>query len=123
MIKNKSQIESQSDPGFRARVAIYTGPYQDELLTDYTVNLSSSGLFIATDRILPVDDPLRVQFKLPKIDRIITCNTKVAWVNCPPPLKKASLSPEMGIQFLDLSREDMHVIMNFIGKDELIPTW
>jgi len=117
------QIKRQADPRFHARIAIYNGPYQDKLLSGYTVNVGSGGLFIETATILAVDTMLMVQFKLPGMERIITCNTRVAWTNCPPALKKPALPPGMGIQFIDLSLEDMHAIRAFIDKGELIPTW
>jgi Tfp pilus assembly protein PilZ len=64
-----------------------------------------------------------VKFKLPNNDNVITCNTRVAWINEPGELKKPSLPPGMGIQFLDLSLDDMHAIRAFIEKGGLVPTW
>jgi len=123
MSEIEPHIKRQLDPRFLARIAIYGGPYQDRLLSGYTVNVGSGGLFIETATILAVDTMLTVQFKLPDMDRIISCNTRVAWTNCPPSLRKPALPPGMGIQFIDLSLEDMHAIRAFIDKGELVPTW
>ena len=119
------QVHSESlpDPRYHARIAIFSGTEQKLLFTDYTVNLSSGGLFIETAKILPVDTQLIVKFKLPNKDNVISCNTRVAWINEPGELKKPSLPPGMGIQFLDLSLDDMHVIRAFIEKVGLVPTW
>lgn len=123
MPDNHPHIDRQSDPRYLARIAIFNGPYQRDLVTDYTVNISSGGVFIETNKILRVDTPLVVKFKLPDIDRIISCNSRVAWTNEPGSLKKPTLPPGMGIQFLDLTQEDLHAILVFIDKGELVATW
>lgn len=116
-------IARQSDPRFLARIAIFSGPYQKEVVSNYTVNLSSGGLFIETINIMPLNTMLMIKFKLPHKDTVIACKSRVAWtneVNCP---KKTSLPPGMGIQFIDLSLDDMNAIRLFIDKGELVPTW
>jgi len=123
MIVNQTHIERRSDPRYLARIAIFNGPYQKELVTDYSVNMSTGGLFIETQKILPIDTQLMVKFKLPDKESIITCKSRVAWTNEPPLLKKPSLPPGMGIQFVDLSLDDMHAIRQFLDKGELLPTW
>ena len=123
MIVHQTHIERRSDPRYLARIAIFNGPYQKELVTDYTVNVSTGGLFIETPQILPVNTQLLVKFKLPDMDSVITCKSRVAWTNEPPVFKKPSLPPGMGIQFIDLSLDDMHAIRIFLDKGELLPTW
>jgi uncharacterized protein (TIGR02266 family) len=123
MQEKQKHIERATDPRAFARIALFNGPYQKKVLTDYTVNVSMGGLFIETNHILPVDTELLVKFKLPNIDRIISCKSRVAWVNGADSLKKENLPSGMGIQFLDLPQEDMHAVRIFIDKGELIPTW
>jgi len=123
MTEKQAHIERLSDPRFLARIAIFNGPSQKELMTDYSVNVSSGGLFIETVKILPVDTQLVVKFKLPGMDNVITCKSRVAWVNEPGALKKPALPQGMGLQFLDLSLDDMHAIRLFIDQGELVPTW
>ena len=77
-------IERRSDPRFLARIAIYAGRDQEELLSGYTVNVGSGGLFIETNATLPIGTSLLLQFKLPGMDRIIACNSRVAWTNSLP---------------------------------------
>ena len=74
--------------------------------TDYSVDMSTGGVFLATDTILPVDTPLVIKFKLPGTDAIIVCDSRVAWTNEPGNLKKSSLPPGMGIQFNELYLEN-----------------
>lgn len=75
-------------------------------LTFYSVDMSGGGLFLETDTMRPVDTPLVIKFKLPGTDAVIVCNSRVAWINEPGDIKKSSLPPGMGIQFLDLSLEN-----------------
>lgn len=113
----------QTDPRYKARIAIYNGPYQKELLKNYSVNLSAGGLFIETLKILPVDTELLLKFKLPDVDTVISCNARVAWTNDPDALKKISLPPGMGLQFINISLDDLHFIRAFLDKGDFVPTW
>ena len=117
------QIEERTDPRFTARIAIFNGPDQRKLISNYSVNMSTGGLFIETDSILPVDTLLAVKFKLPGNDSIIGCNARVAWINEPGKLIKPSLPPGMGLQFIGLSLESLHIIREYLNKGEFTPTW
>lgn len=123
MSEKQEYSERRTDPRFLARIAIFNGPYQKEVVTNYTVNVSSGGLFVETAKILPVDTMLLVKFKLPDMDTVIVSKSRVAWTNEPDCPKKPALPSGMGIQFLDLSLDDMHAIRLFIDKGELVPTW
>jgi uncharacterized protein (TIGR02266 family) len=123
MPETVAQSNERPDPRFLARIAIFNGPYQKELVTNYSVNVSSGGLFIETVKILPVDTLLLVKFKLPNMETVIVSKSRVAWINEPDSPKKPTLPPGMGIQFLDLSLDDMHAIRLFLDKGELVPTW
>jgi uncharacterized protein (TIGR02266 family) len=107
----------------KIRLAIYNGPDQQQLMTNYSVNMSSGGLFIETENIRSVDTPLVIKFKLPDTGRIITSKARVAWINEPGNLKKYSLPPGMGIQFIDLSLENLQAIRNFLRICEIKPVW
>jgi uncharacterized protein (TIGR02266 family) len=123
MTECTEQIEKKPDPRFRARIAIFHDLDQSKLISNYSVNLNTGGVFIETDTILPVDTLLLVKFKLPDIDAIIACNARVAWTNEPGHLKKFSFPPGMGLQFLDLSLDNMHIIRDYLNKGDLVPTW
>ncbi|GAB4301777.1 MAG: hypothetical protein Kow0090_17310 [Myxococcota bacterium] len=43
----------------------------DEFCTDYTQDISGGGLFIRTNRPLPVGTKLRIHFMLPGVDELI----------------------------------------------------
>jgi uncharacterized protein (TIGR02266 family) len=111
------------EPRREVRLTIYYSSEQQKLVRDYAVNISTGGLFIETTNVLPVDTPLVVVFALPARDILITCNTRVAWTNEPGSLKKLSLPPGMGLQFLDLPLETMYLIREFLSRGEVIPFW
>lgn len=124
MSRTTEQIEQRSEPRHNARLAIYYFTNeQQNLMTNYSVNISSGGVFIETANILPVDTSLIVKFKLPDTDPVIMCNARVAWTNEPESLSKSNLPPGMGLQFLDLSLENLHIIREFLHKGDLNPTW
>jgi len=112
-------------PEFRKniRIAVYNGPDFKKVMKNYTVNLSTGGVFIETANIKAVDTKLVVKFNLPDSDRIISCNARVAWTNEPGQIKKFSLPPGMGIQFIDLSLDDLRAIRDFLMDCELDPVW
>jgi len=116
-------LDPRANPRYLTRIAIFYGPYQKKILTDYSINLSTGGVFIESSMILPEDTELIVKFNFPDSDTIITTNARVAWTNDPLFLKKASLPPGMGLQFLDLSMEDLHTIRTFLDTGEFMPTW
>lgn len=115
--------EKRSNPRFLARIAIFHGPYQKEILTDYSVNMSTGGVFIESRMILEEGTEITVKFNLPNTDRIIVAKAMVAWVNSPSAPKKPSLPPGMGLQFLDLSLDDLHTIRAFLAEGNFQPTW
>ena len=115
--------EKMTNPRFLARIAIYSGPTQSDLVTDYSINISTGGVFIETTKILPEDTAVIVKFCLPDADTLIVTRARVAWTNEPGTFKKASLPPGMGLQFLDLSLEDMHAIRTYLDRGKFVPTW
>jgi uncharacterized protein (TIGR02266 family) len=123
MTENAEKPEERSDPKFKAQIAIFNGQDQHKIMTNYSVNMSTGGVFIETVNFLPVDTLLIVKFKLPENDLPITCKARVSWTNEPGNLRKYSLSPGMGLQFIDLSLNDMHAIRDYLINGKLVPTW
>jgi len=116
-------LEQRYEPRYKARLAIYYGSERDNLLTDYSINMSTGGVFIETVKPMPVDSPLHVEFMLPVHDAPIYCKTKVAWTNEPGEIMSKELPIGMGLQFLDLTLEHIHSIRVFIDEGGLEPAW
>jgi uncharacterized protein (TIGR02266 family) len=106
-----------------ARLEVRYGTGQQQLLSNYSVNISTGGLFLETDDPLPVDTPLALEFTLPNRQLSICCTGRVAWVNHPVLLHKPDMASGMGVQFIDLRLEDMYAIRDFIKQECLEPSW
>jgi uncharacterized protein (TIGR02266 family) len=123
MSGNTALLMQNREPRFKVRLAIYYGRDQQRRMTDYAVNLGTGGIFIETDNVLSVDTPVIAEFMLPLNDSPITCNSRVAWTNEPGDLKSSNLPPGMGLQFLDLSLENIRAIRDYINRRGLVPIW
>jgi uncharacterized protein (TIGR02266 family) len=121
MTPDQELTEKRSDPRYLARIAIFYGVYQKDLLCDYSINISTGGVFVETNRVLAEGTELTVKFNLPDSDAVIVTHAKVAWVNDPNNIIKSSLPPGMGIQFLSLN--NLHTIRNYLENGKLVPTW
>ncbi len=117
------QVVERVTQRYSAMLRIHYGAQSNDILSDYSIDLSTGGLFLATDRPLPTDTPLSMEFVLPVSDAKICCQARVAWVNDPVQRKKTVLPAGMGVQFLDLSLADMDAIRNYIKHSNLEPAW
>lgn len=120
---NTAMAMQYPDPRVNVRLAVYYGEGQERVMSDYSVNMSFGGIFIESENILPADTTLFVEFKLPVNEKQIRCKSRVAWTNEPENPKSAALPVGMGLQFTDLTLDDMHVIRTYINEVGLKPTW
>ncbi len=104
---------------FKATIQVRYGQDSDKILHDFSIDISSGGLFIKTDSPLKVDEMLEIGFELPNPAREVNCAAQVAWVNSPLKPKKPDLPPGAGIRFIDLSLDDLHAIRNYIESNHL----
>lgn len=99
------------------RLAIYIVPDKQHLMmTHFSENMSAGGVFIRTVNIQPVNTLMSIRFRLPDNSIVINCKAKVAWTNEPGHLKKYSLPSGMGIQFMNLSLNNIQAIRNFLNN-------
>ena len=101
---------------FNVRLAIRYGSELRKLVADYSVNMSTGGVFIETVENLPVGTPLFVEFVLPTRITPVTCKARVVWTNEPGNPLSASLPPGMGLQFFCLSLENIGALRDFLNK-------
>jgi uncharacterized protein (TIGR02266 family) len=116
-------LEQRYEPRYKTRLAIFYGSGQRKLMTDYSVNMSTGGIFIETVSPMPVDTILFVKFTLPANGETISCKAKVAWTNEPGEIKSKDLPLGMGLQFIDISLDQIHAVRGFINKMGLEPAW
>jgi uncharacterized protein (TIGR02266 family) len=73
----------------------------DDLVVAYSKNLSKGGLFLRTDRCLPVDSRVRLHLELPDGGGELTVECRVAYVSEPTDWDAIGHPAGMGIQFAD----------------------
>jgi uncharacterized protein (TIGR02266 family) len=116
-------VKHRKTPRFVAQLRVQYGTDPGSLRTDYSVNLSTGGIFVETGNFLPLDTPLSVEFILPNKDKAIRTEGRVAWLNNPDLKIKPNLPVGIGIQFLGISSEDMDAISQFAKDEALMPFW
>ena len=121
LIKRHLNIQLQTSTRFTAplRIQYNSGDDPDRVLSNYSVDLSTGGMFIETSELLPIDSPLNIEFILPEDSRIIKCSGKVSWLNHPESIKNQNLPTGMGLQFTNLSMDDIDSLRNFLKKQIL----
>ena len=124
-IKRHLNIQLNIKTRFTAplRVQYYCCEDPDRVLSSYSVDLSTGGMFIETKELLPIDSPLNIEFILPEDGRIIKCSGKVSWLNHPEAIKNQNLPTGMGLQFMNLSMDDIVSLRNFIKNQVLAENW
>lgn len=116
-------ITNRVMPRTNARLRIHFGVGAQQLLTDYSVNLSAGGMFIETLEPFAADTPLTLEFNLPGNPQAIHCRGRVAWVNHDEQPASPALPPGIGVQFIDLSLDDVRALRTFLAKSVLEGSW
>ena len=98
------------------RLVVHVLPDKQQLVSHFSENICTGGMFIRTVNILSVNTSLVIKLRLPDNNIVISCKAKVAWTNEPGHLKKHSLPPGMGIQFTNLSLANLQALRNFVNR-------
>jgi len=85
----------------------------DNFFAGITMNISSGGLFIATDRPLPVGQVIRIRFTVLTLHEQVESRAVVRWVRGPDAGDR-DLPTGMGVQFLDLPPHVVQAVDAFI---------
>ncbi len=123
IVRRHLDLEVRNSTRIRAQMRVYYGPAPQKLLSEFSVDLSSGGLYLKTDFPLSLDESLTLRFTLPDQKGMVSCKARVAWVNQKENPRKPALPTGMGIQFVELSLEDMKSIRRFLEYNELEPSW
>ena len=116
------QVSQRDAPRVPLRLSVHYGSGNEEReLREYSINVSTGGLFIETDDPPPAATPLRLEFLLPGQERPIRCVGRVAWLNAEDGQQNPRLPKGMGVQFVDISLEDMRLIRSFIMQELVAP--
>ncbi len=122
IVRQYQLVVERTAPRIDARLRVRLAQDQS-LLTTYSVNLSTGGLFLEMADPLPAETLLNLEFDLPNSSGIIRCKGRVAWVNALDHRKKEQLPPGIGIQFMSLTMEDMDKIREFVKRQCISPAW
>jgi len=115
------QVRERAVQRFVARLPVNYGVIPGELLADYSFDLNTGGMFLATEHPFTAETLLYIEIILPVGERVIRCKAKVAWVNCPESRRKLELPAGMGVQFLDLTQYDKDAIQNYLPPPGSLP--
>lgn len=117
------QVVDRAEPRVLARLQVRQGVAPNQVLRDYSLNLSTGGLFLATQSPLPVGSPLALEFQLPDSMQPIYCQARVAWINQAEQWVHPLLPVGMGLQFIDLGSSDLVALRQFVKHQCIAPTW
>ena len=124
-MKANIEVPVNERPGKRLKseTRVHYGPSHLTALSCFSIDLSTGGLYLQTEAPFAVDESLMLHFSLPEINKTVSCKARVAWINTKDKPRKPELPPGLGIQFVDLSLEDMKSIRRFLEHNEIVPTW
>ncbi len=114
------QIVERGTQRINTRLYVHFCAQSHDLLSDYSIDLSTGGLFLATEHFFAPDTLLNIEFILSSSKTVIRCNARVAWVNDPQHREKLALPTGMGVRFIDLTLADMDAIREYIKTENLI---
>jgi Tfp pilus assembly protein PilZ len=113
--------ERRSSVQLKAEIRVYYGDYQSKLLTGYSVDLSTGGVFLVTTCPFDVDDIVKLKFSMSGDDeKTVSCDARVAWINYDDKRLKPEYSTGVGLQFVDLAPEDL---CSIVGLLEVKAAW
>ena len=91
-------LSKRKSPRVELRVEIYQD--DNNILSGYSVNFSSGGLFLETRNTFAVGEELEVRFFETEESAPICCNARVAWVNSPLAPIAGDHPPGVGLEFI-----------------------
>lgn len=123
-VEKHLKVPRRAAPRVEAKMHVtYREPSGEHVLAHFAVNVSTGGVFIETDAPLPAGTPLLLDFTIPGHHDPIRCKGRVAWVNAADAPSHFRLPTGMGLQFFDLSIEQMSVIRAFVMRCLIVPEW
>jgi Tfp pilus assembly protein PilZ len=116
--KAEYKPERRSSVRINAEIRVYYGACTSKLLTGYSIDLNTNGIFLVTTCPFDVDDNVRLKLFIPgQEEKVVSCVARVAWINHENKPPKPEYPAGVGLQFVDLAPEDLCVIEGFL-EDE-----
>ena len=119
-MQTSEKTENEIKKSFMERIVFETSvqyaPLPEIVFSGLSGDLSVGGLYLRTKQLLDVDDTLVLSFSLPFQGQevSISYNARVAWTNFETNRRKSDYSSGAGLQFLNLAREDISTLSQFV---------
>ncbi len=114
--QNFINLSLRAAPRIDTRVLVRFGSNGDLDRHDFTVNLSSGGLYLATSQEFTSGDELKLEFLLPDCEEPLLCCGRIAWINQGEKRRRKDLDDGVGIEFIALAKEKRLALQKFVLK-------
>jgi len=104
----KVLMDQEEDSTFRF---ILDKKDSEAYLFDFSTDFSEGGIFVRTNKKVPVGTEVNLRFHLPNSDKLIEAVGRVTWINSD---EEVSPGLGIGIKFVKLSQESTGIIQEFI---------
>lgn len=82
---------------------------------EYMLNISSGGVFIITDKPMPIGEHIKMQFHIPHNKMLVELNGRVVWVN----KENNNKYPRgMGIEFVNCPEESKKMLDGYLSAQK-----
>jgi len=81
---------------------------------DYARNIGNGGLFLDTERTLPIGQALHLEFMIPGAPEATCCRGRIAWQNGAGGMPRPDLPPGIGLEFVDLPTSARRTLQKFV---------
>ena len=113
--KAEYKPERRSSVRINAEIRVYYGACTSKLLTGYSIDLNTNGIYLVTTCPFDVDDNVKLKLFIPGHEvRVVSCVARVAWINHENNPPKPEYPAGVGLQFADITPEDLKTIVNFL---------
>lgn len=100
----------------RAKVQAKYGSYSDKFIGGVLGDIGVGGLFLETEKLMPIDSELYLEFQLNQELAPIRCRGRVAWINDKTRPKKTNVLSGMGIEFIDIKKLDILSVQAWVTR-------
>ena len=112
---DEGTTERRSSVRLRAEIRVSCGDDQSKLLTGYSVDLSTRGVFLITTCPFNVDDIVNLKISIPgQVEKAVSCDARVSWINHEDSWLKPEYPTGVGLQFVNLAPEHLCSIVSFL---------
>lgn len=109
-------LASRAFPRRQTSLLIHFGIDPIKMFTACAFNLSTGGVFIATENPPSIDAVVNIQLDLHTADDSILCQGVVTWHNSKEDPSQPEMPPGFGLQFASLKITDLFAIRTFIDE-------